>query len=181
MAPPNPPRFAYKGDRLKPLRAFCQVARLGSVSRAAEALYVSQPAVSQQLQALERELGAALFERNGRRLLPTPEGEALYELARPLVEGIDALPAAFRRQLAGMEAGELDRVMRFHERGSAAAKAEGHGLGLGIASALAASGGYRLSCRSSPGKGTAFFVDFELAGESGLRVIGAGGPGETGR
>jgi DNA-binding transcriptional LysR family regulator len=102
------PRFAYKGDRLKPLRAFCQVARLGSVSRAAEALYVSQPAVSQQLQALERELGAPLFERNGRRLLPTREGEALYELARPLVEGLDALPAAFRRQLAGMDAGELE-------------------------------------------------------------------------
>ncbi|MBJ6979851.1 LysR family transcriptional regulator [Luteimonas sp. MC1895] len=108
MSPERTPRFAYKGDRLKPLRAFCQVARLGSVSRAAEALYVSQPAVSQQLQALERELGARLFERNGRRLLPTREGEALYELARPLVEGIDALPAAFRRQLAGMDAGELE-------------------------------------------------------------------------
>jgi len=102
------PRFAYKGDRLKPLRAFCQVARLGSVSRAAEALYVSQPAVSQQLQALEREFGARLLERSGRRLLPTREGEALYELARPLVEGIDALPAAFRRQVAGMDAGELE-------------------------------------------------------------------------
>lgn len=69
---------------------------------------MSQPAVSQQLQALERELGARLFERNGRRLVPTREGEALYELARPLVEGIDALPAAFRRQLAGMDAGELE-------------------------------------------------------------------------
>ena len=108
MSPASTPRFAYKGDRLKPLRAFCQVARLGSVSRAAEALYVSQPAVSQQLQALERELGAPLFERSGRRLLPTREGEALYELARPLVEGLDALPAAFRRQLAGMDAGELE-------------------------------------------------------------------------
>ena len=110
MAPERPgtPRFAYKGDRLKPLRAFCQTARLGSVSRAAEALYVSQPAVTQQLQALQRELGVALFERSGRRLVPTREGEALYELARPLVEGVDALPAAFRRQLAGMDAGELD-------------------------------------------------------------------------
>ncbi len=108
MDPSRAPRFAYKGDRLKPLRAFCQVARLGSVSRAAEALYVSQPAVSQQLQALEREMGAPLFERSGRRMLPTREGEALYELARPLVEGIDALPAAFRRQLAGMDAGELE-------------------------------------------------------------------------
>ena len=76
MDPVRTPRFAYKGDRLKPLRAFCQVARLGSVSRAAEALYVSQPAVSQQLQALEREMGAKLLERSGRRLIPTPEGEA---------------------------------------------------------------------------------------------------------
>ena len=40
---PSALRFAYKGSRLKPLRAFCQVARLGSVSRAAEALYLSQP------------------------------------------------------------------------------------------------------------------------------------------
>lgn len=100
-------RFAYKGDRLKPLRAFCQVARLGSVSRAAAALYVTQPAITLQLQALERELGVQLFERTGRRLTPTREGEALYELARPLVEGIDGLPAAFREQVKGLDVGEL--------------------------------------------------------------------------
>ncbi|WP_337926389.1 LysR family transcriptional regulator [Luteimonas saliphila] len=103
-----PPRFAYKADRLKPLRAFCQTVRLGSVSRAAEALYVSQPAVTLQLQALERELGEKLFERSGRRLAPTRAGEALYELARPLVDGIDTLPSAFRSQLRGMDAGELN-------------------------------------------------------------------------
>lgn len=101
------PRFAYKGDRLKPLRAFCQTARLGSVSRAAEALFVSQPAVTQQLQALERELGVKLFERSGRRLVPTREGETLYELARPLIEGIDGLGGAFREKLRGLDAGEL--------------------------------------------------------------------------
>lgn len=104
---PALPRFAYKGDRLKPLRAFCQTARLGSVSRAAEALFVSQPAISQQLQALEREMGVRLLERNGRRLVPTREGEALYELARPLVEGIDGLGSALHEQLQGLDAGEL--------------------------------------------------------------------------
>lgn len=100
-------RFPYKSDRLKPLRAFCQTARLGSVSRAAEALYVSQPAISLQLQALERELGVALLERSGRRLVPTREGQVLYELAVPLVEALDGLPAAFRREVGGLDAGEL--------------------------------------------------------------------------
>jgi DNA-binding transcriptional LysR family regulator len=78
------------------------------VSRAAEALYVSQPAITLQLQALERELGVRLFDRSGRRLIPTHEGEALYALARPLVEGIDGLEDAFREQLRGEDAGELD-------------------------------------------------------------------------
>jgi DNA-binding transcriptional LysR family regulator len=100
-------RFSYKGSRLKPLRAFCQVARLGSVSRAAEALYLSQPAVTLQLQALERELGVRLLERSGRRLVPTREGALLYDLARPLVEGLDGLAASFREQVRGLDAGEL--------------------------------------------------------------------------
>ena len=105
---PSQPRFSYKGSRLKPLRAFCQVARLGSVSRAAEALYLSQPAVTLQLQALEREVGQRLLERNGRRLALTREGEILYELARPLVEGMDGLEATFRERLQGLDAGDLN-------------------------------------------------------------------------
>lgn len=100
-------RFYYKGDRLKPLRAVCQVARLGSVSRAAEALYLSQPAVTLQIKSLEREYGMRLFERVGRRMGLTREGEILYELARPLVEGMDAIDGEFRSRLRGMAGGEL--------------------------------------------------------------------------
>ena len=100
-------RFYYKGDRLKPLRAFCQAARLGSISRAAEALFLSQPAVTLQLQALERDLQVRLFERGGRRLTLTREGSALYDLARPLVEGMDGLDGEFRNKLKGLEASEL--------------------------------------------------------------------------
>ncbi|MCF7751274.1 LysR family transcriptional regulator [Bacillus subtilis subsp. subtilis] len=107
--PPKPsPRFSYKSDRLKPLRAFCQTVRLGSVSRAAEALFVSQPAISQQLQALERELGVDLFERSGRRLVPSREGQLLFEMAQPLVESLDGLEASFRDKVKGLDAGELN-------------------------------------------------------------------------
>ena len=102
------PRFPYKSDRLKPLRAFCQTVRLGSVSRASETLYVSQPAITLQLQALERELGMALFERSGRRLTPTREGQVLYELAQPLVESLDGLAGSFREKVRGLDAGELN-------------------------------------------------------------------------
>src|SRR5690606_20328582 len=99
VSPPASPRFSYKSDRLKPLRAFCQTVRLGSVSRAAEALFVSQPAITLQLQALERDLGTPLLERSGRRLLPTREGELLYEMALPLVEQLDGLENAFRERV----------------------------------------------------------------------------------
>ena len=107
MSPNASPRFSYKSDRLKPLRAFCQTVRLGSVSRAADALFVSQPAITLQLQALERDLGMPLLERNGRRLSPTREGEVLYEMALPLVEQLDGLEASFRERVRGLEAGEL--------------------------------------------------------------------------
>lgn len=104
---PESGRFYYKGSRLKPLQAFCQVARLGSVSRAAEALFLSQPAVSLQLKALESHYGVPLLERVGRRLSLTREGQALYELARPLIDGFEGLDEAFRGSQSGLDGGEL--------------------------------------------------------------------------
>lgn len=101
------PPFSYKGSRLKPLRAFCQVASLGSISRAAESLYLSQPAVTLQIQALEREFGVRLFERQGRRLTLTDEGNLLHAKVAPLVEGFDSLHANFRESLKGQGSGEL--------------------------------------------------------------------------
>src|SRR5690606_18074343 len=46
--------------------------------------------------------------RRGRRLLPTREGELLYEQARPLVEGIDSLASRFSESVRGLDAGALD-------------------------------------------------------------------------
>ncbi|WP_225562774.1 LysR family transcriptional regulator [Rhodanobacter sp. DHG33] len=89
------------------MRAFVATVKLGTLSRAAEALYLSQPSVSLQLQALERELGVALLERRRRRINLTDAGEALYELARPLVEGWDNLDRDFQAKVQGLTAGRL--------------------------------------------------------------------------
>ena len=95
-----------KRDRLKQLRAFCHTARLGSITRAAEQVFSSQPSVSLQIRALEEGLGTALFERKGPRVDLTPAGRKLYELAAPLVEDIDRLPDAFAERYEGVS-GEL--------------------------------------------------------------------------
>ena len=60
----------YKQNRLKQLRAFCHTARNGSITKAAQRLFISQPAVSLQIQALERELDCTLFERRGPNIRP---------------------------------------------------------------------------------------------------------------
>jgi DNA-binding transcriptional LysR family regulator len=98
----------YKQNRLKQLRAFCHAARSGSVSAAAEKICLSQPTVSLQIQALEREFGTVLFERRGPKIRLTPEGELLYELAQPLVEGMDKLQETFLLQCGRVDQGTLD-------------------------------------------------------------------------
>jgi DNA-binding transcriptional LysR family regulator len=100
-------RFYYKGNRLKQLRAFCMSAKLGTFSRAAEALFLSQPSISLQIGALERELGVLLIDRGSRRIQLTREGQTLYDLALPLIEGFDGIDESFRGKLVGMDAGEL--------------------------------------------------------------------------
>lgn len=100
-------RLYYKQNRLKQLRAFCCAAQTGSVSKAAERLYLSQPSVSLQIQALERELKVTLFERRGPKIHLTPDGRNLYELAQPLVHGIDALAETFAAESGHITSGEL--------------------------------------------------------------------------
>ncbi|HEY0197232.1 MAG TPA: LysR family transcriptional regulator [Rhodanobacter sp.] len=100
-------RFYYKGNRHKQLRAFVSVVKLGTLTRAAEALYFSQPTVSLLLQALERELGVSLVERRRRRINLTDAGEALYELARPLVDGWETLDRDFQARVKGLQSGRL--------------------------------------------------------------------------
>lgn len=71
--------------RFTQLEAFCRVVELGSFSAAAEALVVTQPAVSLQVRSLERELGVRLLDRRGRSVTLTPEGRAVYRHARAIL------------------------------------------------------------------------------------------------
>ena len=91
-----------KGDWLKCLRAFCHTARFSNISRAAEHIRSSQPAVSAQVRVLEEVLGVALFERRGPRISLTRAGKRLYERAMPLVVGIDRLPDTFAEHHYGV-------------------------------------------------------------------------------
>ena len=98
----------YKKNRLKQLRAFCYAAQLGSISKAADKLFLSQPSVSLQIQALERELEVMLFERSGPNIGLTPEGEILLNLAQPLVQNIDTLDETFAALCGRLDVGELN-------------------------------------------------------------------------
>lgn len=70
---------------LRQARAFVTVAELGTVSKASVLLRIAQPALSRQIMDLEQELGLRLFDRIGRRLLLTGEGEQLIAGCRLLL------------------------------------------------------------------------------------------------
>jgi DNA-binding transcriptional LysR family regulator len=70
---------------LRYLRTFVTVAELGTVSKAAERLHIAQPALSRQIGNLENELGLKLFNRVGRRLLLSSEGQQLLNDSRGLL------------------------------------------------------------------------------------------------
>ena len=87
--------------RLRHLNCFLETARLGSLSAAADALKISQPAASKTIQELEEMMGAALFDRSGRRLTLLPAGRLF-------------------QQSAGTALGELSRAQTLLQGGAAA-------------------------------------------------------------
>lgn len=73
------------------LHYFVTVVSEGSFTRAASALYMSQPGLSQQVQKLEQELGFSLIDRTVRPWELTPIGRAVFEQAKSILNGVDAL------------------------------------------------------------------------------------------
>ena len=92
--------------RARQLEVFCAVMRAGTVTGAAKALNISQPALSQVLLHAEDELGFRLFERVKGRLVPTLAAEELYPEAQHVFAGLDAL----RRRTEDMRKGRVGLV-----------------------------------------------------------------------
>lgn len=91
---------------LRLLETFRAVARLGTISAAATELLISQPALSRQVQQLERELGLALFTRVGRRLELTAAGRRFLGAADTVVAAADSAMSL----ASSLAAGQLTRV-----------------------------------------------------------------------
>jgi len=83
------------------LRHMISLAQSGSFTRSAEAQFLTQPALSRSIRALEDELGHPLFDRVGRRAVLTPFGAEVLQRARHLVFEADELNASGRETLAG--------------------------------------------------------------------------------
>lgn len=92
--------------KLTQLEYFCQVYRLGSVSRAAEALNMTQPSISAAIRELETEFGMTLFAREGRGIRPTGQGDIFYEHAQSLLTHA----GSFSRTMAGLSRQEEIRL-----------------------------------------------------------------------
>src|ERR1051326_1315606 len=95
--------FAYApGMELRQLRYFVAVAETGNISRAAQKIFLTQPALSRQIKALEDELGQPLLERQAHSFKLTPAGEHLLGEARELLQRADEVVERVRRTGRGM-------------------------------------------------------------------------------
>lgn len=90
-------------DRLK---TFHQIALTGSFTKASRALFLTQPAVSQQVKALESQLGITLFDRSGKKVMLTSEGELLFSYTERLFQIYDEIEMQFGK-LRDLETGKI--------------------------------------------------------------------------
>jgi DNA-binding transcriptional LysR family regulator len=106
-------RFIEAGAKdveLRHLRTFETVARTLSVTQAARELHYAQSSVSDQIQALERELGVELLDRSQRRVRLTPQGAALAEYAERILKLMEEARWAVSRPGAEVAVGALETV-----------------------------------------------------------------------
>ena len=73
-----------------------EVARYGSINKAAEALYFAQPYLSRYIRELEADLGITIFKRTYRGMAPTPDGETFLRYARQVLNQIDDIEKLYK-------------------------------------------------------------------------------------
>lgn len=93
---PALPRQTPSPMELRHLRYFVRIVEAGSFSRAAATIHVAQPALSQQIAELEKELGVSLLHRSARGVRPTAAGETLYREAAAILQQMEQLPGKVR-------------------------------------------------------------------------------------
>lgn len=94
---------------IRQLEAFKAIVELGSFTRAAEKLHLSQPAVSKLILLLERSCGFSLFHRQKNGVIPTAEGEMLYSEVERVFLGVDSVSAR-ARAIRQFNYGEIEIV-----------------------------------------------------------------------
>lgn len=99
------------------IEAFVQVAQHRSFSKAAEALFLTQPSVTARIQSLERDLGESLFERNGRGVRMTEMGAAFLPYARralkALQDGRDSIEGMRNLEIGSLKLGSALTVSTY--------------------------------------------------------------------
>ena len=110
---------------LKQLKYFQSVVRLGSFSAVAEENFISQSAISQQVQSLERELGFALLVRKNRSFSLTPAGEYFYRKSLLLTADCDRMCAEAAKIAKGEAANLKIGYLRTYAGGSVPPRARG--------------------------------------------------------
>lgn len=80
------------------LKYAVEVARVGSINKAAEELYVAQPNLSRAIKELERDLGITIFDRNSKGMTLTHDGERLIQYGKKILRQIDEVEGLFRDQ-----------------------------------------------------------------------------------
>jgi LysR family nitrogen assimilation transcriptional regulator len=121
------------------LRYFVKIVEAGSFSRAAAAIHVAQPALSQQIADLEERMGVSLLQRTPRGVRPTSAGEVLYREASSILRELEQLPGLLT---------------------SGDAEAEGRvSLGFAISLSVPMSGPFLEACRARNPKITLKFAD----------------------
>lgn len=101
-------QFYYKRNRLQQLRGFYYAAQFSSMSKAAKFMSLNQSAVTLQIQSLERDLNVKLFKRSGKTIELTEDGKLLYELAVPMVQGIDGIHQKFEEKKKSRNVEQID-------------------------------------------------------------------------